>query len=280
MTLEELVAVQDCGLIINMKLTESQVFGVIMGITSALYEEAVYDAKTGRMLKADMEFYRLAGIKDVGKLRVHMMTTEAHEKRGVIGIGEPPVISRRRRSRTPSQMRSACACRTCRTHPTASSPLCKRKDCSYESIRIRRAKNIEGSRRPARQAWGQTEILAGGTDLVTALKQGLTAPTRVVSLRNKELRGIEDGRQGLRIGSMTTLGEIAENKKVKELFPSIVTAITGIGSPQILSAGTLGGDLCQRPRCVLSQWPRLVRQAGRHVVGARRRQPLSCHFRH
>ena len=99
-------------------------------------------------------------------------------------------------------------------------------------------------------AWGQTEILAGGTDLVTALKQGLTAPARVVSLRNiKELRGIDDGRQGLRIGSMATLGEIAENKKVKELFPSIVTAITGIGSPQILSAGTIGGDLCQRPRC-------------------------------
>jgi xanthine dehydrogenase YagS FAD-binding subunit len=98
--------------------------------------------------------------------------------------------------------------------------------------------------------WGQTEILAGGTDLVTALKQGLTSPTRVVSLRNiKELRGIDDGRQSLRIGSMTTLGEIAENKKVKELYPSIVTAITSIGSPQILSAGTVGGDLCQRPRC-------------------------------
>jgi xanthine dehydrogenase YagS FAD-binding subunit len=99
-------------------------------------------------------------------------------------------------------------------------------------------------------AWGETEILAGGTDLVTALKQGLTAPKRVVSLRNiKELRGIDDSRQGLRIGCMTTLGEIAENKRVKELFPSIVTAITGIGSPQILAAGTIGGDLCQRPRC-------------------------------
>ena len=99
-------------------------------------------------------------------------------------------------------------------------------------------------------SWGETEILAGGTDLVTALKQGLTSPRRVVSLRNiKELRGIDDGRQGLRIGSMTTLGEIAENKKVKELFPAITTAITGIGSAQILSAGTIGGDLCQRPRC-------------------------------
>jgi xanthine dehydrogenase YagR molybdenum-binding subunit len=93
-TINEMVAVQDCGLIINLKLAESQVFGaLIMGITYSLFEEAIYDARTGQMLNADMEFYRLAGIKDVGKLKVHMMTTPQHEKRGVIGLGEPPVIS-------------------------------------------------------------------------------------------------------------------------------------------------------------------------------------------
>jgi xanthine dehydrogenase YagR molybdenum-binding subunit len=93
-TLNEMVAVQDCGLIINLKTAESQVFGaLIMGITYALYEEAVYDAKTGRMLNADMEFYRLAGIKDIGKLKVHMMTGKGYDERGVIGLGEPPVIS-------------------------------------------------------------------------------------------------------------------------------------------------------------------------------------------
>jgi xanthine dehydrogenase YagR molybdenum-binding subunit len=93
-TMNEMVAVQDCGLIINLKTAESQVLGgLIMGITSALYEEAVYDATTGRMLNADMEFYRLAGIKDVGKLKVHMMTDAAYSNRGVIGLGEPPVIS-------------------------------------------------------------------------------------------------------------------------------------------------------------------------------------------
>src|SRR5687767_12827474 len=55
--LEHLVAVQDCGLIIDLKLAESQVYGgLIMGICSALYEEVVYDPKTGRMLNADMEF--------------------------------------------------------------------------------------------------------------------------------------------------------------------------------------------------------------------------------
>jgi xanthine dehydrogenase YagR molybdenum-binding subunit len=93
-TLHEMVAVQDCGLIINLKNTESQVFGaLIMGITYALYEEAVYDNKTGRMLNADMEFYRLAGLSDIGNLKVHMMQTKRHEDRGVIGIGEPPVVS-------------------------------------------------------------------------------------------------------------------------------------------------------------------------------------------
>src|SRR5262249_27270524 len=93
-TMNEMVAVQDCGLIIDLKTAESQVYGaLIMGITYALYEEAVYDPATGRMLNADMEFYRLAGIKDVGQLKVHMMTGGQYDKRGVIGLGEPPVIS-------------------------------------------------------------------------------------------------------------------------------------------------------------------------------------------
>lgn len=93
-TMNQMVAVQDCGLIIDLKTAESQVFGaLIMGITYALFEEAVYDARTGRMLNPDMEFYRLAGIKDVGQLKVHMMTGKGYDERGVIGLGEPPVIS-------------------------------------------------------------------------------------------------------------------------------------------------------------------------------------------
>jgi len=89
-----MVAVQDCGLIIDLKTAESQVYGgLIMGISYALFEEAVYDTRTGRMLNADMEFYRLAGIQDVGRLKVHMMTGRGYDERGVVGLGEPPVIS-------------------------------------------------------------------------------------------------------------------------------------------------------------------------------------------
>jgi xanthine dehydrogenase YagR molybdenum-binding subunit len=88
------VAVQDCGLIIDMKTTESQVFGaMIMGVCYALYEERVMDAQTGKMLNPNMEFYKLAGLRDIGNFKVHMMTGKGYDERGVIGIGEPPTVS-------------------------------------------------------------------------------------------------------------------------------------------------------------------------------------------
>lgn len=92
--INRLVAVQDVGLVVNMKLAESQVFGaLIMGASSALFEERVPDPLTGRLLNPDMEFYKLAGIGDVGEFRVHVMTGPGYDERGVIGMGEPPVIS-------------------------------------------------------------------------------------------------------------------------------------------------------------------------------------------
>ena len=61
----KMVAVQDCGYVVSLKTAESQVYGaLIMGITYALYEEKVMDQQTGRMLNANMEQYRLAGIGD------------------------------------------------------------------------------------------------------------------------------------------------------------------------------------------------------------------------
>jgi xanthine dehydrogenase YagR molybdenum-binding subunit len=92
--MEKLVAVQDCGLVVDLMTSESQVYGaLIMGVCYALYEEKLMDEVTGRCLNPDMEFYKLAGIADVGELVVHMMTGPGYDERGVIGLGEPPVIS-------------------------------------------------------------------------------------------------------------------------------------------------------------------------------------------
>ena len=91
---DKIVAVQDCGLVIDKKTAESQVYGaLIMGVTYSLYEEKLMDQQVGRCLNPNMEFYKLAGIGDVGELVVHMMTGAGYDDRGVIGLGEPPVIS-------------------------------------------------------------------------------------------------------------------------------------------------------------------------------------------
>ncbi|HKP11983.1 MAG TPA: xanthine dehydrogenase family protein molybdopterin-binding subunit [Blastocatellia bacterium] len=92
--MNRMVAVQDCGLVIDLKTAESQVYGaLIMGVCYALYEEKIMDQKLGRMLNPNMEFYKLAGIGDIGDFKVHMMTGKGYDERGVIGLGEPPVIS-------------------------------------------------------------------------------------------------------------------------------------------------------------------------------------------
>jgi xanthine dehydrogenase YagR molybdenum-binding subunit len=91
---DKMVAVQDCGLVINMTTAESQVYGaMIFGINYALYEEKIMDQQTGRHLNPNMEFYKLAGMHDIGELVVHMMTGPGYDERGPIGLGEPPTVS-------------------------------------------------------------------------------------------------------------------------------------------------------------------------------------------
>jgi xanthine dehydrogenase YagR molybdenum-binding subunit len=93
-SMNKIVAVQDCGLIVNRKTTLSQVYGcLIMGIGYALYEEKIMDQNLGRMLNPNLEFYRLCGIGDTGDLVVHLMSGKGYDERGIIGCGEPPVIS-------------------------------------------------------------------------------------------------------------------------------------------------------------------------------------------
>jgi len=99
-------------------------------------------------------------------------------------------------------------------------------------------------------SWGEAEVLAGGTDLVTSLKQRITTPKRVVSLKKiSDLSGIEKDGDTLVIGATTPLIDCLDNSDVKSNFPALVTAIQEVSAAQILSVGTVGGDLCQRPRC-------------------------------
>jgi len=98
--------------------------------------------------------------------------------------------------------------------------------------------------------WGQADVLAGGTDLISLMKDHLHEPKRVVNIKNiKELEGISKTADGLRIGALVTMDELAKNADVATSFKALADAAAGIPSPQIRHMGTVGGDLCQRPRC-------------------------------
>jgi len=98
--------------------------------------------------------------------------------------------------------------------------------------------------------WGEADVLAGGTDEISLMKEYLHTPKRVVNIKGvKELGGIHHSAQGLRIGATVTFDELASNQAVRTEYPALHSAVMGVASPQIRNMGTAGGDLCQRPRC-------------------------------
>jgi xanthine dehydrogenase YagS FAD-binding subunit len=96
---------------------------------------------------------------------------------------------------------------------------------------------------------GQSVILAGGTDLLDRLKERLIQPKRVINIKQiPELHGMQNGK-GLSIGALTTIAEMAADNKIRAQFPVLAEAASSIATPQLRNMGTIGGNLCQRPRC-------------------------------
>ena len=83
------------------------------------------------------------------------------------------------------------------------------------------------------------------------MKDGIAQPQRLVSLQHvNDLKGISYRPEaGLRVGAGVTLDELMESAEVRQHYPALAQAAEGVRSPQIRSTGTVGGDLCQRPRC-------------------------------
>jgi xanthine dehydrogenase YagS FAD-binding subunit len=93
--------------------------------------------------------------------------------------------------------------------------------------------------------------IAGGQDLLTTMKDYTSRPSRVVNLKN--IQGLDlirgDGRKGLTIGALVTLAQLEEHPIVRSSFPGLAEAAHSVATPQIRNLGTVGGNLCQRPRC-------------------------------
>ena len=92
--------------------------------------------------------------------------------------------------------------------------------------------------------------IAGGQDLLTTMKDYTSRPSRLVNL--KHIRGLNNitlNARGLTIGALVTLTELEEHAGVRKSFPGLSEAAHSIATPQIRNLGTVGGNLCQRPRC-------------------------------
>jgi xanthine dehydrogenase YagS FAD-binding subunit len=99
-------------------------------------------------------------------------------------------------------------------------------------------------------AAGGSVALAGGSDLLALMKDGVEAPRRVVAIGGiAALRGLRIDGSGLRIGALATLDELAADPEVRRQYPVVAEAAGHVAGPQIRNFGTVAGNLCQRPRC-------------------------------
>ena len=94
-------------------------------------------------------------------------------------------------------------------------------------------------------------IYAGGTDMLGLLKDEIIRTKNVINLKNiKGLDNIEDrGSKGIEIGSLVKIADLIENKTIQEKCPLLWKTAKEIASPQLRNMGTVGGNICQRPRC-------------------------------
>ena len=93
-------------------------------------------------------------------------------------------------------------------------------------------------------------VISGGTDLLGEIKQRTVLPDRLVSLQGiDDLRGVRIYDEGALIGAMTTIGDVGAHSEIRAQYAALAEACDSVATPQIRNVGTIGGNLCQRPRC-------------------------------
>ena len=98
--------------------------------------------------------------------------------------------------------------------------------------------------------WEEASVFAGGTDLLALLKDDVEETKRLVNIKKiGSLHAVQNVGGGLRIGAAVTIEQLLSASDVRREFPALADAAEGIRSPQIRNMGTVGGELCQRPRC-------------------------------
>ena len=109
------------------------------------------------------------------------------------------------------------------------------------------ARSLEEAAREA--ARPETALKAGGVDLLDRMKEGLDSPRRVVSIADVPGHDSIELGPPARLGALATLARIAASADLRRSYPALADAAEGAATPQIRNMATLGGNICQRPRC-------------------------------
>lgn len=117
----------------------------------------------------------------------------------------------------------------------------------------------------------RSKLLAGGTDLLVAMKNRATTPAHLVNLKGiGELRSVDyDARQGLRIGSLATIGDIERSQIIREKFTPLWDATDVMAAPQVRNLGTIGGNLCSAIPSADTAPPLIAMGASVRLLGSR-----------
>ena len=98
--------------------------------------------------------------------------------------------------------------------------------------------------------WGEVMLIAGGTDLLAELKEYIETPKTLINLKTLPgMDSIEADASGLKIGALATVADISMHPTIQHHYTVLSQAAGSVATPQIRNVGTLGGNLCQRPRC-------------------------------
>jgi xanthine dehydrogenase YagS FAD-binding subunit len=98
-------------------------------------------------------------------------------------------------------------------------------------------------------------FIAGGTDLMQLMKEGAAAPDQLIDINILPFTEISVGPDGLRLGALARMSDVADDPAVREQYPAIAEALLASASPQVRNAASIGGNLLQRTRCTYFRDP-------------------------
>jgi xanthine dehydrogenase YagS FAD-binding subunit len=98
-------------------------------------------------------------------------------------------------------------------------------------------------------------FIAGGTDLMQLMKEGVAAPHQLIDINVLPFTEISVGPDGLRLGALARMSDVADHAAVREQFPAIAEGLLASASPQVRNAASIGGNLLQRTRCAYFRDP-------------------------